>query len=579
MRRGILGVMGDCPDWLAASASRHGLGTVAGIEGLALYAGEALALQMIGDGTAIFGDIFAHCSASVGAPADGWGSYLAFRGEGTSLSVERAPLTGAPLYWSEREGSVLITSHLELLEGLPGFEIDWEFVAHSVAYRNLRTERTGLVGWQELLPGSRLLIEGGRALVGQGWSPWPIVAAPNPMPLREAAAGLEERLMSAVAAWANGRNDIVVELSGGLDSSIVAAALAGSGSTMTAINFVTPDADGDERFYARAVAAFCGIDMLEAQHDDRTVALADPPAHLHFRPGAYAVLGGIDQAFDAAVGDRQVSVFGGIGGDNVFGLDNTVAPILDAAGALGMGGRMVGTMRDVARAANASLWDAARLSWRAWRKGPRWRWERDLTFLAAQAVPAAPFVHPWDAGAEGVSQAKSNHVEAIRRILDFLDRPERWYDRDVVAPLLSQPVVEYCLQIPSWTWVSGGRDRAVARAAFANRLPPEVVWRRGKGRIESLCVSAYLSQRPALRELLLGGRLAAQGLLDIAAIEAYFARDNLEGNFDYFRLLEIADAERWVRSIEAAEPSRPSLDHRRYCAALAGSGSTSSLSQ
>jgi asparagine synthase (glutamine-hydrolysing) len=177
-------------------------------------------------------------------------------------------------------------------------------------------------------------------------------------------------------------------------------------------------------------------------------------------------------------------------------------------------------------------------------------------------VPDRPFAHPWDEGAQGASQAKRNHVEAIRRILDFLDRPERWHDRDMVAPLLSQPVVEFCLGVPSWCWVAGGRDRAVARAAFAARLPPEIAWRRGKGRIESLCVAAYLHQRPALRELLLGGRLAARGLLDRAAIEAYFERDNLDGNFDYFRLLEIADVERWVRSVEPAPVCGPSCDQR-----------------
>jgi asparagine synthase (glutamine-hydrolysing) len=563
VKRGVLAFLGDRAAGLAASATRHRLRPVASLPGLSLFAGAAITTSRLGDGSIILGDIFPHAGETSRASSDGWGNYLAFGRSGECVFAERAPLTGSALYWARLGDGIVCASHLGLLEGLPvDTSVDWEFVAHGLVYRNLRTERTGLTGFTELLPGSRLELEGARAEVEQIWSPWDHVFRANSLPPAALAAALEQRLLASVAAWTDGRRDIVLELSGGLDSSIVAAALAAVRAPCSAITFATPDADGDERPFARAVSARCDIELLEVGHDDGTIDLVGPPAHRHFRPGAYAVLGGIDRAFDGAMGDREVSIFGGIGGDNVFAFDNSVAPILDAAAHFGYGRRTFRTMRDVARAANASLWDAARLVWRAQRKDSRRRWEQDRTFLAGGAVPDRPFAHPWDEGAQGASQAKRNHVEAIRRILDFLDRPERWHDRDMVAPLLSQPVVEFCLGVPSWCWVAGGRDRAVARAAFAARLPPEIVWRRGKGRIESLCVAAYLRQRPVLRELLLGGRLAVRGLLDRAAIEAYFERDNLDGNFDYFRLLEIADAERWVRSVEPAPVCGPSCDQR-----------------
>jgi asparagine synthase (glutamine-hydrolysing) len=128
--------------------------------------------------------------------------------------------------------------------------------------------------------------------------------------------------------------------------------------------------------------------------------------------------------------------------------------------------------------------------------------------------------------------------------------------------LLSQPVVELCLSIPSWTWFAGGRDRAVARAAFSQHLPAQIVWRRGKGRLETMCAAAYIRQRQELRDLLLGGRLADNHLLDRTAIEAYLKRDLVEGDFDYFRLIEIADVERWVRAVEASPSRGSSFDQR-----------------
>lgn len=552
MKRGILAFLGAAPAELARAGDRNGLELIATPSGLTVFAGTGLRSCHLPDGSVVVGDLFSRIGGTVTQLREGWGNYLAFSRMGEALCVERAPLTGLPLYWARLRGGLVCASHLPLLDGLAVERaIDWEFVAHTLAYRNLRTERTGLSGCLELLPGSRLRYEAGEAVIEPTWSPWEHVARQNSLPVSDLAPMLERELLVSMAAWTAERPEVILELSGGLDSSIVAAAIAASGVDRFAITFATPDADGDERPYARAVAERCDFILCEVEHDDSSIDLTAPPAHRHFRPGAYAVLGGIDRAFENAVGNREISVFGGIGGDNVFAFDNTVAPILDAVDHFGPGRRAFIAMRDVAVAANASLWDAAKLSWRARRKGPRKEWEQDSSFLAAETVPCRPFRHPWDARAAEASQAQRNHVEAIRRILDFLDRPERWYGRDVVAPLLSQPVVELCLAIPSWTWVSGGRDRAVARAAFAERLPPEVVWRRGKGRIESLCVAAYWRQRPALRDLLLGGSLGDRGLLDLAAIEAYFARDNLDGSFDYFRLLEIADVERWVRSIKA----------------------------
>lgn len=90
---------------------------------------------------------------------------------------------------------------------------------------------------------------------------------------------------------------------------------------------------------------------------------------------------------------------------------------------------------------------------------------------------------------------------------------------------------------------------------------------------------AYLAQRSRLADLLLGGRLASAGLIDCDAIDDYLGRDLALGDFAYYRLLEIADVERWVPAIEAAPFFGPNSRQRSYCADLAGSGSTSSFSQ
>src|SRR3546814_2763719 len=79
---------------------------------------------------------------------------------------------------------------------------------------------------------------------------------------------LQRLIINCTAAWSASRSQILVELSGGLDSSIVTAALKSADADFSAITFATPDAEGDERVYARAVAARCGIALAEVEHDD-----------------------------------------------------------------------------------------------------------------------------------------------------------------------------------------------------------------------------------------------------------------------------------------------------------------------
>lgn len=583
MLRSVLAFIGceESADAFEAIAARHALRRIAAPPGLYLFASVAMPDRLMGDGSILLGEIFSLTGATCQAPSDGWGNYLAFALREGRWLIDRAALTGAPLYWARWRGGFLCASHLELISDLiESPDVDWEFVSQALVYSNLRTERTGVVGLSELLPGMRLSIDDVGAKTIPLWSPWDHVAKMRTSKgIADLAPELERRLIASVRAWSSTRKAIMLELSGGLDSSIVAAALSGAGAEFSAINFVTRGADGDERHYARAVADRCGVELIESELDPEDVDLIARPAVTGPRPGAYAVLRGIDRAFERGIGDREVSVFGGIGGDNIFCFDGSVSPFLDAAATFGMGRRAFRILRDVARGGGATLWDAGRLAWKGWRRGPRDHWRSETEFMNRAAIPSVPFAHPWDEGARTEGQAKRNHVEAVRRILDFFDRPPRWATRDVVAPLLSQPVVEYCLSIPSWIWIEGGRDRAVARAAFAHRLPPEVVWRRGKGRLESVATAAYLRQRIELAELLLDGRLAAQGMLDCDAIRTYLGQGLADGDFLYYRLLEIADVELWVRSVEYLFSSRPSFDQRSYCEALAGSGSTSSLSQ
>jgi asparagine synthase (glutamine-hydrolysing) len=237
----------------------------------------------------------------------------------------------------------------------------------------------------------------------------------------------------------------------------------------------------------------------------------------------------------------------GAGGDAVFGFLNTVSPAIDALRRAGPGAAFA-TLRDIADLHGSTFWTAAGLGLRRLRRGPAVRWPTDTRFLAPDAAWPAPDAHPWLARPRGLLPGQADRLRMIVGVHHFLG--QRSGSHVAFHPLLSQPVLELCLRIPSWLWSKGGRDRAVARAAIHGLVPEAILARRSKGRLESMVLSGYRTARQRLEAFLMEGRLRACGLLDENAILAYLRRPGEPADTGYMRLLEIAAAEQWLRSFE-----------------------------
>ncbi len=130
----------------------------------------------------------------------------------------------------------------------------------------------------------------------------------------------------------------------------------------------------------------------------------------------------------------------------------------------------------------------------------------------------------------------------------YLDRYEHAEIAPVVAPLLSQPIIELCLRIPARFWVEGGQNRAMARQAFADRLPPLLANRKTKGGLSSLVATITGTHLEILSRRLQDGRLAQAGLLDRAGLAQALNAPGSISSIDQFRILQIADIEAWVRT-------------------------------
>lgn len=485
-----------------------------------------------------------------------WGDYVAFiQAAGGAIDIVRAPFGALPCYIAAHDGAVLAASSPRLLAEVGDVvpDIVWEALARQLLVGDLRRAETCLAGIAELQGGERLTVHDQGTAREVLWSPWDW--ATNERMIREsaeAAAKVRAAVRTCVGARvraAGGR--VLLRLSGGLDSSIVAAALAHARADFASLTLVTDDACGDERHYARQAAERVGCALVERWREAARVDLQRSVAADLPRPGASFLQETQRLVAETAVELGAVAVFDGGGGDNVFCSLQSASPVADCWLADGAVGRLWPTACSIARLAETGvpkvLWRGAR---RAWQRRRGYRWPLDRRFLSNAAAHAHDGVelHPWLASPRGALPGKAAHVALLAAAQSYVEGFDPDQQPVPVAPLLAQPLVETSLRVPSWLWFDRGLNRAVAREAFRADLPSAVIERRSKGSPDGFIGEIYEINRATLREMLLGGLLAANGLVDQAALGRMLDDPALPKGHDYLRVIQLADAESWARA-------------------------------
>jgi len=481
-----------------------------------------------------------------------WGRYVAALVEpGDIVSITRDPSGQAPCFHIGLGDTDYVFSEVGLAVdlGLIVPRIDWRQLAHHIAFGGARTVRTGLIDVDELLPGDTLILGRSSRSVVEFWRPRAFVAPDRQLAADEAAGQLFAEIERTIGALASLEGPIILELSGGLDSSIVAMALRGR-PLVHPVNVTTVGPEGDERGYARQVAASAGFSMIELGLTPAEIDFQAPPLARLARPGRSTVLQSVDAAFLGQARDRGATAFfNGAGGDSVFGYFNSAAPVVDRLMAEGPGPGVATTAMDIAALTGATVWTVARLAVRiAMRRGAARTPTPDLMHLAPSFRDLAPPQRPWLEGLEAAPPGRRRHVEAVLGIHGHLDGLDRGLAGRIVSPHVAQPVLELALRTPTWLCVAGGRDRAIAREAYSTLLPPDVLNRRSKGRINRFIAQAYQSNLPTIERVLLHGRLADHGLLDLEAVRRTMLGPVEMDDARFMSIVRLVDAELWART-------------------------------
>lgn len=481
-----------------------------------------------------------------------WGAYVAaFVDPDGAVSVLRDPSGLLPCYYRSGPGGTVLAGDVADLVSRGAGAVNLTEIGRLLASPDAMGRSTCLSGVSELLAGECLTSSPAGNTLNEWWSPWQWTRLETSPKFDDAAGRLRKVVSDCVGSWASCFPSILIGVSGGLDSSIVACCAQPRASALHCINFVSSGAGGDERRYASALTDALGLSLHERHFDIGSINIEQPAAPTHPWPNAAYFLQSMQATHCAFRDDQPVDAyFSGNGGDNVFCSLRTAAPFVDRFMSQGSRFGIMNTLRDIGiltGADGATILRQARDIHRKAGNPPRTTCDMSglsPAFFEAM-VPQQP-LHPWLNPPPDALPGKIGHVKQHLRAHRSIELYPRQAYLTHIAPLMSQPVVELCLRIPTWHWVQGGTNRAVARAAFDGIVPDQLIRRTSKGGPSGFMREIYLANRSKAEDLLRGGLLAQAGMLDLSIL-GQAQLSTAAGSSAARRILAICAAEAWAQ--------------------------------
>lgn len=512
-----------------------------------------------------------------------WGQYVAltYNKQTVSHHVLSDPTGGVPCFYTEHFGVTIYFSHITDCDPINDlhFSINWEHIRKRMIAYMIQTDDTGLENVYKLLPGECRTTTSQNPSKTFHWNPF-IVAkqAINQPPIFTkkatlAATELRRVTMGCINAWASCYNHILLNLSGGLDSTIIAGCLAHANPKpkVTGINYF--DSGNDERALARLAANFTNIKLLEYPSCKRTICqkdleamprtpkLADYHYGLHFAP--------FEAKLAADIGAD--TVFNGQGGDELFYAPHNPFSAVDYArqkGVFRLG--MLRVAMDIALICKISFKEVMHIV--------HWdRFKHSLNPLAQYDNSASsdtvhsdirrkyrlrdtlhPLVTTNQTTTMQLPPGKMNHIAAV--LAPYFEQgavmPNDYLER--ALPLYSQPLVELCAQLPTYLLVAEGKSRGLARMAFINDIPSEIAGRESKGCGSSHHKAIFEENQKLSEAMLLGDNclMVKKKLLDQDKLQQTMTGNLSDFKFQLPAIKPYLSIESWLQKWNKSLPKK-----------------------
>lgn len=384
-----------------------------------------------------------------------WGAYAAILRKGPTLQIYCDPSGLLPVYRSETQEHLICTTDMTLVAsaGRPKPHVSWAALALHIQRPESRGAQTCLDRVEELAPGHLTSLQTSARPTAQLWCPTQFMPDEPTTSFDALALELRRTAQCTVRAWGSLSARVLIAASGGVDSSLIAAALATTRQDFACLTVATVDPSGDESAPVRQLARHLDVEMYEARYAADRIDLREPVSVGLPRPNGKAFMHDVRRAArEAACAFATDTVFDGNGGDNIFCYLHSAAPILDRWRCEGVSRGTIATLVDMCRITQATI--PAMLQAvvsRSRRAGMPAPWSADRRLLSGDVddrqmptfldhlTMSLPDKHP----------GKVDHLGLLARTQNFIHPATGHGDPLQFSPLMSQPLVELCLSIPT----------------------------------------------------------------------------------------------------------------------------------
>jgi asparagine synthase (glutamine-hydrolysing) len=438
------------------------------------------------------------------AALDGMFTIALWDGHRKRLVLARDPFGKKPLYYWHDHRRLVFASEIKglLAVGVP-VALDDTRLGEYLGFGYVPTPETLFAGIRKVPPASILVVDKDGVHPPRAyWDlKFPPEGAATKVGLEEAADRVRELFTAAVRKRLMGDVPLGVLLSGGVDSSAVAAVIAqhAPGRLKTFTMGFEGDAFFDERPWAARVARHLGAEHYEAVAAPHAAELMETLLHHHDEP--FGDSSALPTYLVAREARRHVKVaLNGDGGDETFaGYDRFRAVLISEAlpvparHALAAAGRLVpgaggtqGALRRLKRFARKAALplDERLFSWSGFfdldalrRLDGDGLVDRDRVLssyrLALRAAGGASLL--------GRVLYLNARTYLLDDLLPKMDRMTMAHGLEARSPLLDRDLMEYVAQLPDDFKRQGARSKIVFKKAVATMLPPEILRRPKHG--------------------------------------------------------------------------------------------------
>jgi asparagine synthase (glutamine-hydrolysing) len=504
------------------------------------------------------------------------------------LLLARDRLGIKPLYYAKTDRELLFGSEIKAVLAAGGIRpvFDEAVLPEFLANRFVATDETFFRGVRKLMPGHVLSWTPSTGFRSRRyWRPPIRLARPEPVEgrarsgqalsarhdptIREEAPVVRRLLETAVRSHLMSDVPLGVFLSGGLDSSALAAMVAHAARTRIqtfAVGFAEREAN--ELEYARLVATWIGAEHREVVVTPAEYFNALPQLVWH-EDEPIAFSSSIPLYFVARLAQDHVKVvLTGEGADELFlGYNKYRATFWNARLGRPYWALVPGPARRGVRQLVGALPGGARRyagrSFMALEPGIRDLFLENFAVFP-QALQRSLLAHPdvldcrdpyadamrYFDSASGSLLDRMSHVDLQTYLVELLMKQDQMSMAASIesrVPFLDDHVVEHVAALPGGLKLHGWRTKAVLREAVKDLIPPTILTRRKMG--FPVPIGRWLREefRPIVDEFVLGPRAQARKLFDSTAIQRLVAEHRAGWTPHGDRLWLLVNLEIWQR--------------------------------